>query len=81
MDERQRRWRSLADITPESLTAYDLVFLGSACHDAGLAKPAKRTLAEITPQPSFKLAGLTTQATCTPEGGERQQRLYKERAG
>jgi len=73
--------RSLADITPESLTAYDLVFLGSACHDADLAKPAKRLLGDISPQPPFKLAGFTTHATYTPEGGERQRKLYEEWAG
>lgn len=79
--EHEVRLKSLADVTPESLTAYDLVFLGSACHDADLAKPVKRTRAEISPQPPFKLAGFTTHATYTPEGGETQQRLYKEWAG
>jgi flavodoxin I len=73
--------KSVADITAESLTAYDLVFVGSACHDADLAKPVKRVLEEIDPRPSFQLAGFTTHATHTPEGGERQQVLHQDWAG
>jgi flavodoxin len=69
--------KELGEITPDSLSDYDLVFLGSACHDADLARPAKRMLEGIAPTPAFKLAGFATHATHTPDGGERRQALYE----
>ncbi len=65
------------EITSDTLSAYDLVFLGSACHDADLAKPAKQILARIATSPPFKLAGFATHACNTPDGGERDQELYE----
>jgi flavodoxin len=64
-------------ITADTLSAYDLVFLGSACHDTDLAKPVKRILDQIPASPSFKLAGFATHASHTPEGGERQRELHE----
>jgi len=63
------------------LNAYDLVFLGSACHDAGLAKPAERLLAGIGKSPSLKLAGFVTHATQMAEEGARARELYERWAG
>jgi hypothetical protein len=54
---------------------YDLVFLGSACHDADLARPIKEFLERISVSPTFKLAGFVTHASYTPEGGEREQQM------
>ncbi len=73
--------KRIDEITSEEFDVYDLVFLGSACHDADLAKPVKRILEGIAQSPSFKLAGFATHATYTPEGGERQRELYEEWAG
>ena len=70
-----------AEITPNTLDAYDLVFLGSACHDTDLAKPVKRVLEQIANSPPFKLAGFVTHATYTPEGGKREREVYEEWAG
>ena len=67
----------LGEITSDRLNAYDLVFLGSACHDADLARPAKRILAQIPASPAFKLAGFVTHASYTPEGGERQRQVHE----
>jgi flavodoxin I len=67
-----------AGITADSFAAYDLVLLGSACHDADLAKPVKRILEAITKSPSFKMAGFASHATPTPKGGERNRELYEE---
>ena len=64
-------------ITADTLSAYDLVFLGSACHDADLATPVKQILDQIPASPSFKLAGFATHASDTPEGGERQRELHE----
>lgn len=69
------------EITIEELHDYDIVFLGSACHDADLAMRVKRILKEMTPSPSFKLAGFVTHAVYTPEGGDRQRKKYNEWAG
>ncbi|MEE8631851.1 MAG: flavodoxin domain-containing protein, partial [Candidatus Bathyarchaeia archaeon] len=33
--------KKVSEVTAGSLTNYDLVFLGSACHNADLATPAK----------------------------------------
>lgn len=73
--------KRIGEITAEGLNGYDLVFLGSACHDADLAKPVKRILERIAQSPPFRLAGFVTHATYMPEGGERQRELYEEWAG
>ena len=70
--------KRINEITSDSLNVYDLVFLGSACHDTDLARPAKRILEEIAHSPTFKLAGFVTHATHMPEGGERQRKVHEE---
>ena len=67
----------LGEIAPNTLNAYDLVFLGSACHDADLARPVKQILEQIPASPAFKLAGFVTHASYTPEGGEREQQAHE----
>jgi flavodoxin len=69
--------REVGEIAPDTLTAYDLVFLGSACHDADLARPVKQILEQIPTSPTFKLAGFATHASQMPEGGQRQHELYE----
>ena len=69
--------RVLGDITPDTLNTYDLIFLGSACHSADLAKPAKQILEGITSSPPFKLAGFVTHASYTPDGGEREKQEHE----
>ena len=79
--------REIDQVTAESLNDYDLVYLGSACHDTDLAQPAKRLLEGIGDSPghtvfaTFKLAGFVTHATYMPQGGERAQALYERWAG
>ena len=73
--------KSISDTASDSLNAYDLVFLGSACHDADLAKPVKKILESIIKSPSFKMAGFATHATVKPIGGERERELYEKWAG
>jgi len=69
--------KKVNEITADSLDAYELVFLGSACHSSDLARPVKRILEGIAKLPRFKLAGFATHATYTPEGGRREQELYE----
>ena len=49
-------------VTVDALYNYDLVFLGSACHSADLAVPARKLLKAIPHSPKFKLAGFFTHA-------------------
>ncbi len=65
------------EVGPGTLAGYDLVFLGSACHDADLARPVKELLAALPPAPGFKLAGFVTHASYTPEGGDREQQVHE----
>jgi flavodoxin len=69
--------REVGAITADTLSAYDLVFLGSACHDADLARPVKQILDQIPALPSFKLAGFATHASHAPEGGDRQREMHE----
>ena len=52
--------REISNISKNILNAYDLVFLGSPCHDADLASPIKRFLEQIPIPSTFKLVGLQT---------------------
>ena len=69
--------KTVDQITSDSLITYDLVFLGSACHDADLAKPVKQILEGIASSPPFKLAGFATHATYTPKGGQREREMHE----
>ena len=73
--------KELCEVRADHLPAYDLVFLGAACHDSDLAKPVQRLLTEIGNAPSFKLAGFVTHATRMPDEGERWRGLYERWAG
>jgi flavodoxin len=73
--------KKITEINPDHLNDFDLVFLGSACHDADLAQPVKLLLNEVPPGPSFKLAGFVTHATTMPEGSERNKELFTRWAG
>jgi flavodoxin len=73
--------KEIREVTAESLNGYDLVFLGAACHDSDLARPAKGLLADLAKAPGFKLAGFVTHATGMPDQGERWQALYERWAG
>ena len=63
-------------VRADRLSEYDLVFLGSACHSADLARPVKELLDRVPPSPALKLAGFVTHATVMPEGDERQHEMH-----
>ena len=73
--------KKIEGINPDILDDYNLVFMGSACHDADLAQPTKQFLEGISQSPPYKLAGFVTHATYTHEGGNRERELYEEWAG
>ena len=79
--EHEVHLKKIAEITSNNLNDYDLVFMGTTCHDSDLAKPAKRFLEGIAGSPPFKLAGFVTHATQMPEDGERERELHETWAG
>jgi len=52
--------KKLADITPEEVAGYDVVFIGSPLHSGSLAAPIKECLGVIQPSSGQKLAGFIT---------------------
>ena len=71
---------ALSEVTAEALSDYDLVYLGSPCHDADLARPAKRLLQEMGASPPFALAGFCTHATHMPGEGKDARALLQHDA-
>ena len=75
------RLEKIEGITPENLEDYNIIFMGSACHDADLAQPVKQLLEGIPHSPPYKIAGFVTHATYTDDGGNRERELYDKWAG
>ena len=71
----------IQDVSADSLSNYDVLFLGSCCHDSDLARPFKRFLEDLPQNPGFKLAGFFTHATFTPDQTSRREELFKQWAG
>jgi flavodoxin len=77
----QCKLTTVANMKIENLENYDVVFVGSACHDSNLAKPVLRLLDKLSTKSTFKLAGFVTHATQLPSQGERHRELYDRWAG
>lgn len=73
--------KKLKKVKIEDLNDYDLVFIGSACHDTDLAKPALRLLRKIPDSPKYAIAGFYTHSTYLPEGEEKIKKLSEEWSG
>jgi flavodoxin len=73
--------KPITDIDPETLGDYDLVFIGSACHDSDLSNPVKVFLDDIPASAGIKLAGFVTHSTTLAQGGPRNEELYERWAG
>ena len=65
----------------EDLADYDLIFIGSACHDSDLAKPVLRFLNKIPESPKYAIAGFYTHSTFLPEGDDRIKKLSERWSG
>jgi len=65
----------------ENLNNYDLLFIGSACHDATLAKPMREFLKSLPKENTFKFAGFYTHSTVLPKGTARNRQLFHDWAG
>ena len=68
----------LKQINTQDISEYDLIFVGTACHDSDLAKPAIRFLKDLPSDSKFRLAGFVTHAATLPDMSERYAKMYKE---
>lgn len=68
-------------LKPKDLAGYEAIFLGSPCHSSDLAKPVKKLLEKMETSPGARFAGFVTHSTYTPDGGEREKKLYEQWAG
>jgi flavodoxin len=73
--------KPITAIDPTGLGEFDVVFVGSACHDADLAKPVKAILDDIPTSTPIKMAGFVTHATKLAHGGPRDKELFERWAG
>ena len=73
--------KKIKKVKIEELEDYDLVFIGSPCHDSDLAKPALRFLKKIPDSPKNAIAGFYTHSTFLPEGDERIKKLSEKWSG
>ena len=71
----------LKKIESESLKDYDLVFVGSTCHSADIAKPVIDLLEGINGDAKFGLAGFVTHSTKMDTGSELDHEMYERWAG
>lgn len=72
---------TVGEIKPDDLAGYDVVFLGSTCHSADIAAPARNLLDGIPAGSRCKLAGFVTHSTTMPEAGDWQKKTYEQWAG
>jgi len=73
--------KGLKKVKIGELEDYDLVFIGSPCHDSDLAKPTLRFLKKIPNSPKYVIAGFFTHSTFLPEGEERIKMLSEKWSG
>lgn len=76
--EHEAHLKAINEVNADSLNNYDLVFLGSACHNADLSAPAKRLLNAFPDSPKFKLAGFFTHATYALGGTKKAERTIQK---
>ena len=73
--------RKVKKVKIDDLTDFDLIFIGSACHDSDLAKPVLKFLKKIPKSPKYAIAGFYTHSTFLPEGDDRIKELSKRWSG
>lgn len=73
--------KRLKKVKIEELNDFNLIFIGSPCHDSDLAKPALRFLKKIPDSPKYAIAGFYTHSTYLPEGDERILKLSEKWSG
>ena len=73
--------KTIKKVKIKELEDFDLVFIGSACHDSDLAKPVLRFLKKIPDSPKYAIAGFYTHSTFLPEGDDRIKKLSERWSG
>ena len=73
--------KTVGEISAGQVAEYDVVFLGSTCHSADVAAPARNILDGIPGGSRLKLAGFVTHSTAVPEDGAWQKEMYEQWAG
>lgn len=73
--------RDVTKVTSQDLNEYALVFIGSTCHSADIAKPVVDLLEGVEGGAKFKLAGFVTHSTHMPEASEYYREMYERWAG
>jgi len=68
-------------VNAETLVSADLAFVGSTCHSADIAAPAKAVLGMIPTGSALRLAGFMTHSTLMPGKSDRHTELYEKWAG
>jgi flavodoxin len=70
--------QTVHEVGAEDMLGYDLVFLGSACHDSRLARPVEALLDRLPLSPPFRLAGFATHSCRLPDGTDEGEMLYEQ---
>jgi flavodoxin I len=73
--------KTIKKVKVDDLDDYDLVFIGSACHDSDLAKPVLKFLNKIPNSPRYAIAGFYTHSTYFPEEDEKYNKLSERWSG
>ena len=73
--------KSIKKVKIGELDDFNLIFIGSACHDSDLAKPVLKFLKKIPDSPKYAIAGFYTHSTFLPEGDERIIKLSDKWSG
>ena len=73
--------KKIKKVKVEELDDFDLIFIGSACHDSDLDKPVLKFLKKIPDSPRYAIAGFYTHSTFLPEGDERIIKLSERWSG
>lgn len=71
---------TVRSVATNNLDRYNVLFVGSPCHDSDLAPLAKGFLERLPESSQFKLAGFFTHATNMPDS-EKNRELYDQWAG
>jgi flavodoxin len=80
-EEHEAELKKLLRVDVNNLNSYDLVFIGTPCHDSDLAKPTIEFLSKLPDNPRFKLAGFYTHACMPPEASEEYNALFERWVG
>jgi len=80
-ENREAAIETIRKVDFDTLDEYDIVFVGTPCHDSDLAPPGKGFLERLPKSPKFKLVGFFTHSTYMPDDTDRRKELHDQWAG